>query len=89
MSNIAEGFERHTQVLFIKHLGYTRGSAAEVRSQLYVAMDRRYIPKDKFDEAYNLADKAARQITRFMSYLESNPNSRRVREGQIYYNVEI
>ncbi len=87
MSNIAEGFESHTQALFIKHLGYARGSAAEVRSQLYVALDRGYISKSDFDDAFNLADKAARQISRFMAYLETHPKSRRVREGQIYYNV--
>ncbi len=87
MSNIAEGFESHTQALFLKHLGYARGSAAEVRSQLYVAMDRLYISQAKFDDAFNLADKAARQISRFMSYLRSQGNSRRVREGLVFYDL--
>ena len=35
MSNIAEGFESHTQPLFIKYLGLARASAGELRSQVY------------------------------------------------------
>ena len=34
MSNIAEGFESHTQALFIDFLGRAKGSAGEVRAQL-------------------------------------------------------
>lgn len=87
MSNIAEGFESHTQAQFIELLGRARGSAGEVRSQLYIALDRSYINQAQFDEAYNLADKASRQIYRFMSYLKSQPNARRVREDRVEYNL--
>jgi len=87
MSNIAEGFESRTQALFIDLLGRAKGSAGEVRSQLYIALDRKYITQPQFDEAYDLADKASRQIYRFMSYLESKPNTRRVREDRVEYNV--
>lgn len=87
MSNIAEGFESHTQAQFLELLGRARGSAGEVRSQLYIALDRNYINQAQFNEAYNLADKASRQIYRFMSYLKSQPNTRRVREDGIEYNV--
>ena len=87
MSNIAEGFESRTQALFIDFLGRAKGSAGEVRSQLYLALDEGYITQTQFDEAYALADKAARQIYRFMSYLESQPHARRVREHRVEYNV--
>jgi four helix bundle protein len=43
MGNIAEGFESHTQALFIDFLGRAKGSAGEVRSQLYLALDRHYL----------------------------------------------
>mgnify|MGYP001765691330 CR=1 FL=1 len=43
MSNIAEGFESRTDIQFINFLGMARASAGEVRSQLYVALDQRYI----------------------------------------------
>lgn len=87
MSNIAEGFESRTQALFIDLLGRAKGSAGEVRSQLYIALDRKYITQAQFNEGYELADKASRQIYRFMAYLESKPNARRVREERVEYNV--
>jgi len=87
MSNIAEGFESHTQAQFIELLGRARGSAGEVRSQLYIALDRKYISQVQFDEAYDLADKASRQIYRFMTYLKSQPNTRRVREDRVEYII--
>lgn len=88
MSNIAEGFESHTQPLFINYLGRAKASAGEVRSQLYIALDKGYITREQFDKAYELADKASRQIYRFMVYLESQPNTRRIRENHVEYNIE-
>ena len=87
MSNIAEGFESRTQSLFIDLLGRAKGSSGEIRSQLYIALDRKYITQAQFDQAYDLADKCSRQIYRFMMYLESQPNALRVREGRVEYSV--
>ena len=39
MSNIAEGFARDTNKEFIRFLIMSRGSAAEVQSDLFVALD--------------------------------------------------
>ena len=87
LSNIAEGYESRTQALFIDLLGRAKGSAGEVRAQAYVALDQRYIDQKQFDVLHDLADKAARQIYRFMSYLESRPNARQVREDRAGYHV--
>ena len=88
MSNIAEGFESQTQAMFIKYLGYAKGSAGELRAQLYIARDQGYITKEDFNIMFSTAEICSRQLTRFIQYLESQPNTRRVREDGETYNVE-
>jgi four helix bundle protein len=87
MSNIAEGFESRTQPQFIEYLGRAKASAGEVRPQLYIIKDLDYLPEEEFQNAFDLADKAARQIARFMEYLETHPQSRSVREETVEYHV--
>jgi len=88
ISNIAEGFESRTQALFIDYLGRAKGSLGEVRAQLYIALDRGYVAQAQFDQAYALAEKTGRQIYRFIIYLESQPNLRRVRDEQVEYDTQ-
>ena len=88
MSNIAEGFESQTQVMFIQFLGRAKGSAGEVRAQLYIAKDQDYISNENFGSAFALAETCSKQLARFIHYLESQPNARRVREEGVTYNVE-
>ena len=89
MSNIAEGFESRTDTQFINFLGHAKGSAGEVRSQLYIALDLKYISEEQFAEAYELADKSSRQITRFMNYLEAHPRAHRFGEDAVDYNTDV
>lgn len=70
MSNIAEGFESQTDRSFLSYLFRARGSAAEVRSQLYLAYDRHYIGDKEFHAALCLALLVSRRIARFIAYLE-------------------
>ncbi len=88
MSNIAEGFDSRTQSSFIQFLGYARRSAAEVQSQLYVALDLDYIRKADFDKAYDLANKCSRQTFKFIQYLQSRPNTSRVQEDEATYRID-
>jgi four helix bundle protein len=80
MSNIAEGFESRTQLLFIEFLGRAKGSAGELRAQLYLARDREYLRQEDFTRALVLADGCSRQIYRLMAYLEAHPEKRRLKE---------
>ena len=88
MSNIAEGFESQTQVLFIQYLGRAKGSAGELRAQLYIASEQEYITSDEFSSALSLAELCSKQLTRFIQYLETQPNARRVREDGVHYDVQ-
>ncbi len=87
MSNIAEGFESRTQALFIEFLGRAGASAGELRAQAYVALDAAYIDEARFQELYEFTDKCSRRISRFMSYLEAQPNRRRICEASVEYDV--
>jgi len=46
-SNIAEGFDRQTNKEFIKFLYISKGSLAEVRTQLYLSIKLNYIEKEE------------------------------------------
>ena len=87
MSNIAEGFESRTQVMFIEYLGRAKASAGETRAQLYLALDRKYVEQAKFDQAINEVQICSRQIASFIRYLESKPNAHRIREEGATYDV--
>jgi four helix bundle protein len=49
MSNIAEGFDRASRSEFHQFLVIAKASCAEVRSQLYVALDAGHIDQKTFD----------------------------------------
>jgi four helix bundle protein len=89
MSNIAEGFESRTDTQFINFLGHAKGSAGEVRSQLYIALDLKYSSQEQFGEAYQFADKSSRQISRFINYLESHSREYRSSEDFAEYNTDV
>ena len=72
MHNIAEGFESGTNPEFIRFLRISRRSSSEVQSQLYLALDRRYITKTQLDTAYNLATEVKRLINGLIGYLNKN-----------------
>ena len=76
MSNIAEGHESQTGNTFIRHLSIAKGSAGEVRSQLYVALDQSYITEAEFRNGVELSKKASRQITSLIKYLKQHRQSK-------------
>ena len=62
MSNIAEGFERGGRSEFHHFLVIAKGSCAELKSQLYVALDADYFDTDVFKNLYDLASEVSRLV---------------------------
>ena len=62
MSNIAEGFERGGRSEFHQFLVIAKGSCAELKSHLYVALDADYIDAQTFQRLYTVAEEAKRVI---------------------------
>jgi four helix bundle protein len=74
LSNIAEGFESRTEVLFLEFLGRAKGSAGELRAQFYVAHDVGYVSDQQCQSIRDQCAKCSAQLSRLMDYLKrSNP----------------
>ena len=69
LSNIAEGFERNGNKEFLQFLSVAKGSAGEVRAQLYVALDQEYIDQQTFDSLVTLTENISKKINGLMLYL--------------------
>lgn len=66
LSNIAEGFERGTKKEFLHFLYIARGSCGEVRAQLYVALDQKYVTEKDFNRTQDKADYVSRLLAKFI-----------------------
>ena len=69
MSNIAEGSERDGNREFLQFLSIAKGSSAEVRTQLYVALDQNYIDKNTFETLSAISIEIGNLIGGLMNYL--------------------
>lgn len=77
MSNVAEGFDSDTKQQFIQLLSYTKRSSSEVQSELYVALDRKYITEKEFNESYNQAKSVRKLANGFIRYLRTGKQANR------------
>jgi len=76
VSNIAEGFDSKSNAEFYRFLIYARRSISEVKSQLYVAIDAKYISQQEFNIIYNQADKVGKLTNGFLRFLSANKKSK-------------
>jgi len=73
MDNIAEGFERDGANEFKQFLSIAKGSAGEVKSQLYRALDCGYITQVQFDDLSGKATQIGGKLSNLMKYLKTTP----------------
>jgi four helix bundle protein len=71
-SNIAEGVERDGNKELINFLYIAKGSCGELRCQLYIAKDQRYLQADSFQEMYNLATEISFSLNKLIKYLKES-----------------
>ena len=71
-NNIAEGFERGGDKELRQFLIISRGSAAEVRSMLYIANDNGYIDEERFNELLLLTQVVGKLLTGFIKQIKTN-----------------
>ena len=77
MSNIAEGFERRSIAEFHRFLAIAKGSCAEVRSLLYVAVDVGYLAASEFQQVFDDAEETARVLGGLRAAVERKRNHTR------------
>lgn len=71
MSNIAEGFARRTDNEFRHFLYIAYGSNTELQSQLFIALDQKYISEQEFQKAFDLSEEISKLIMNFIKYLKN------------------
>lgn len=70
MSNIAEGYERGATKEFIQFLYIAKGSCGEIRAQIRIAHDQKYVTDDVYDRLCGLAYKTGGMISNFIAHLQ-------------------
>lgn len=72
LSNISEGFERNGNKEFIQFLSYSKGSAGEVRAQLYVIKELNFITENEFVELNDKITQISKMLSGFINYLKQS-----------------
>jgi len=70
MSNIAEGFERGSNVEFVQFLYIAKGSCGEVRAQLTVALDQGYVAAAECERLSDTCRVISGMLSSFINYLK-------------------
>ena len=72
MHNVAEGFDSGSNAEFVRFLRYAQRSCTEVQSQLYVALDQKYLSENEFNGLFSLSELSKSKIGALIKYLLKN-----------------
>jgi len=72
MDNIAEGHGRGGNKEFKQFLWIANGSLAELKSQLYRALDKELITKSEFPDLYAKSDEIGKMISGLVNHLKNS-----------------
>lgn len=72
LSNIAEGFEREGNREFVQFLSIAKGSCGEVRAQMYLAIDRKYVDEQMSQRIMQKLIETSRLLSGFIRYLQES-----------------
>jgi len=57
---------------FMQFLAVAKGSCGEIRAQLYIALDQKYMTEDQFQELIERTTEVSRLLSGFMKYLQTS-----------------
>ena len=77
----SERFDSETNPEFIRFLRYAKRSCTEVQSELYVALDQKYITNAEFKDLYDHAGRTRAAIRGFIKYLLAYEENRRKKDN--------
>lgn len=72
MNNIAEGYESGSDAKYISFLNISKGSCSEVRSMLYLCLDRQICTQEEFEVLKGQVIHISSQLYKLIEYLNIN-----------------
>lgn len=72
LDNIGEGFERNSRLEFLNSLSISKGECGELKSQLYRALDDKYVDEAEFETLYTETEIETKKIAALIIYLNKS-----------------
>jgi len=80
-NNIAEGFEYNSNRQFRRYLAIAKGSAGELRSQLYLLHNAKKITSKEYELLYQELIQISSEIKGFIKYLNDFEKRKEIKQG--------
>ena len=72
MNNISEGYESGSDAKYINFLNIAQGSCSEVRSMLYLCLDRHFCTEEQCNDLMSQSVYISSQLYKLIDYLNQN-----------------